>query len=104
MTSANDVAISIVNATLGRDLVVRRRISEKWANEVLDGFDKYLSQGYNIVPQIFTWNTSCQWYIKKLVEKGIPYRVIQRGAGVKEVVVETERCEHCKGKGYVASK
>lgn len=78
-----------------------RRINDKWMEKMLEEFEAYHKLNLAPAPQIFTWNVSCQWYIRKLVENGIPYRVIQRGAGVKEVVVEKKRCEHCKGKGYL---
>lgn len=101
MTTANEVAIQIVNQTLGVDLMARR-INEKWKDEMHEAVNKYHTQGFIPERQIFTWNVSCKWYIRLLTETNTPFKLIQKGAGVKEVVIEYHKCPACKGKGYIS--
>ena len=79
-------------------------INREWSAKMIEEADRYLSQGVVPETQVFSWNVSAQWYIKMLVGRSIPFRVIQRGAGVKEVVIEKDKCPTCKGKGYIPSK
>jgi hypothetical protein len=79
-------------------------INREWSSKMIHDADLYLSQGVVPETQVFSWNVSAQWYIKMLVGRSIPFRVIQRGAGVKEVVVEKDQCPTCKGKGYIPSE
>ena len=59
-----------------------------------------MSSGEIPVPKVISWNKSAQWYIKLLISKKIPYIVMQKGAGVKEIIIKGERCPECRGKGY----
>jgi hypothetical protein len=79
----------------------RQRISGEWQEKMNEAVNKYHTVGDIPERQIFTWNVSCKWYIRLLTETNTPFKVVQKGAGVKEVVVEKKRCEHCKGKGYI---
>lgn len=81
--------------------MARMRISPDWKNSMHELIDKYHREGVIPDPQVFTWNVSCQWYIRQLLETNVPYRLIQRGAGVKEVRIEANKCEHCNGRGYI---
>lgn len=78
-----------------------RRLNEEWMKERQEAVSSYFNQGIIPERQIFTWNVSCKWYIKLLTEKDVPFEVIQKGAGVKEVVVKAQRCAMCKGRGYI---
>lgn len=79
----------------------RQRLNPDWTAKMTEEIEAYLKLDLVPEPQVFTWSVSCQWYIRRLLENGIPYRVIQRGAGVKEVVIERTTCAHCGGKGYL---
>ena len=79
-------------------------INREWSAKMIEEADRYLSQGVVPETQVFSWNVSAQWYIKMLVGRSIPFRVIQRGAGVNEVVIEKVKGPTCKGKGYIPSK
>jgi hypothetical protein len=76
----------------------------EWKNKMQEKVDDYFNTGEIPESQVFTWNKSAQWYIRLLVEKSVPFQVFQKGAGVKEVVVQSQRCAMCKGKGYIPSK
>jgi hypothetical protein len=76
-------------------------INREWAKAMKESANLYESQGIVPETQVFSWNVSAQWYIKMLVGRSIPFKVIQRGAGVKEVVVKSKKCPTCKGKGYL---
>jgi len=76
------------------------RINELWKENMHKEVNRYHTEGVIPERQIFTWNVSCKWYIRLLTETHVPFKVVQKGAGVKEVVIEHHRCEACKGKGY----
>jgi hypothetical protein len=82
--------------------MARRIMNRDWTDLMKDRVDDYLRTGSVPERQIFTWNTSCKWYVRLLTEHNVPFRVIQKGAGVKEVIVtDGQKCPMCKGKGYV---
>jgi hypothetical protein len=79
---------------------MRQIINTTWQSKMHEAISDYHARGLIPAPQVFTWNTSAKWYIKVLVENRVPFKVLQRGGGVKEVVIEHHRCEACMGKGY----
>lgn len=44
-------------------------------------------------------NLAVQWMICRLAEKGIPFRLIQLGAGVRRITTKTDICPKCNGTG-----
>ncbi len=58
-----------------------------------------------IVPEIdevIGYNPFAKWLIKLLATKGIAYRVINLGAGIKRIItVDFDTCPKCNGTGRV---
>lgn len=81
--------------------MARSIIRPEWREAMHKAVDTYHTEGIIPDPQVFTWNESCKWYIRLLTETHVPFLVVQKGAGVKEVVIQQIKCPTCKGRGYV---
>ena len=46
-------------------------------------------------------NLATQWLVSYLDEQGIPFKVINLGAGVKKVTTKMDICPKCNGTGKV---
>jgi len=79
-----------------------KRLNPDWVDARKRAMDSYQSINSTIPePVVTSFNMAAQWYIQELVKKNIPHKVINRGAGVKEIVIQKIKCTHCKGKGYL---
>jgi len=45
------------------------------------------------------YKPAAQFLVMELAQKNIPFRVINLGAGVTRVTIETDTCPKCKGTG-----
>jgi hypothetical protein len=45
------------------------------------------------------FNELAQWFVKTLVEKNIPFKILNMGAGIKKITTDVNVCPKCKGLG-----
>lgn len=74
---------------------MRQRTNPVWQREQLKKLDADRST-FEITVDM---NAAAQWVIMALDQRGIPYRVIQLGAGVKKITTQTNICPKCHGTG-----
>ena len=78
--------------------VGRMFLREEWKAAVLDRMAKDMARG-----KVFELSTeitiAAKWLIMKLDEKGIPFKVLNLGAGVKKIKTEVRTCPKCHGTG-----
>jgi hypothetical protein len=78
-----------------------KRINQRWQENRIEDINCYLETKHLPEPVITSFNLAAQWYIMELLKNDIPHIVINRGAGVKEIVIQKIKCTYCRGKGYL---
>jgi len=73
-------------------------VSKKWKDQVLAKMATFLATGEHF-EETSDYNPATQWMICRMVAKGIPFRLIQMGAGVKHITTHTDICPKCHGMG-----
>jgi hypothetical protein len=80
------------------------RINPEWqkkvSNEIEDHLDK-LASGYapKHIDETSSFNAGIQWLVFLLSQKGIAFKLIQIGAGVKRITTNVTTCPKCNGTG-----
>ena len=74
------------------------RINNKWQDDREADIAEFISSGKHFEVKS-EYNPATQWLILKLVNKNIPFRLIQLGAGLKMVTTKTDVCLKCHGTG-----
>ena len=74
---------------------MRVNLPPAWRNKVLD----------EIYREDFVVRTeyvaAAQWVVLRLLERKLPYRIINLGAGIKEITTKVDTCPKCHGTGKV---
>jgi len=80
------------------------RINPEWQDKVRSEIDEYLGKrasGYapKHIDETSSFLVCTQWLVCLLSKKGIAFKVVQLGAGVKRVTTDVETCLKCNGTG-----
>lgn len=76
-----------------------RRWNPKWIEERKAEIGKYLGPLRTEIDLTLSDNMAIKWMVCQLADKGIPFRLIQLGAGVKRITTKTDICPKCNGTG-----
>lgn len=79
----------------------RMVINEKWKNRICDEIILKLHPIGNenrVIDETTSFLPAVQWLIMQLAKNGIPFKLINLGAGVKRITTETNTCPCCKRK------
>lgn len=74
------------------------RISDKWQIAREAEMTEFVRSGKHFTT-VSSYNPATQWLICRLAARNIPFRLIQIGAGVKQITTETATCPKCHGTG-----
>jgi hypothetical protein len=74
-----------------------KRLRIEWMNEVDKQIDRYKLFGEHF-NYTLSWIVAKRFLINKLLEKDIPYKIVNCGAGVSCITTNTYVCPLCKGK------
>jgi hypothetical protein len=68
--------------------------------EIAD-YKETVRQGQPVKPLelVTSINLGVQWLIVRLSKEGIPFKVLQLGAGVKRITTDVQVCPKCNGTG-----
>ena len=81
---------------------MRVRLNPAWKYRIIDDLEQYKrSNGRNHVVRTESMTSAIQWMVMRLVADGIPFRLINLGAGVKQITTDTTVCPKCHGTGKV---
>lgn len=79
-------------------------ISAVWANRMREEIHNYQrsredNQTLPIISVTTHYTICLQWLVEELTRNSIPFKVLQLGAGVKQVTTEVDICPKCHGTG-----
>jgi len=74
---------------------VRPILNDKWKEKILKLLDDPKFELRTDIP------VAAAWLVMTLSGKGIPFRVINLGAGAKLITCKTDACPKCRGTGRV---
>jgi len=76
------------------------RINPEWIEDVKTGVGNYLSDSGGMhFERVLRFNRATQWLVEYLTVKGVAFKVINLGAGVKRITTDTSVCPKCNGTG-----
>jgi hypothetical protein len=80
------------------------RINPKWEDKIRSEIAEYLDRrasGYapKHIDETSSFSASVQWLVCLLSKKGIAFKVVQLGAGVRRVTTDVAICTKCNGTG-----
>ena len=70
------------------------RISTTWRTDILELLD-----AGQPIDRTISFNKATQWLIMTLSQRGVAFKLINLGAGVKRITTETDVCPKCNGTG-----
>jgi len=81
--------------------IMARGINPKWINDVKTGVENYQNNNEDGMQfeRVLNHNAAAQWLIKYMTGKGVAFKVLNLGAGVKRITTDTDVCPKCKGTG-----
>ncbi len=74
------------------------RVSSEWTDKRMADLASY-RRNQTPIDVISQYNLAIQWLVAMLAREGVPFRLIQLGAGVKRVTTLTDVCPKCNGTG-----
>lgn len=81
---------------------MRYRVNPNWADAMKRNIDLYLgTERITPEPVISGYSQAIKWYIEYLSNKNIGCKVVNLGAGVKKVIIDSNVCPYCNGKGTI---
>lgn len=73
-----------------------RKINRKW----IEGITAALA-AKELVDETLTFPAAAKWLVATLSVRGVPYRILNLGAGVKRITTtDAKVCTACKGTGF----
>jgi hypothetical protein len=75
------------------------RINPKWEDKVRDEIEAYVAGRTTHFEQTTSCTPAAQLVIGLLAKKGIAFKVVQLGSGVKRVTTDVAICPKCNGTG-----
>jgi hypothetical protein len=77
------------------------RINPKWKEELLEEINeiKERDASTKTISRTSSFKPAIQWMVTTLLNKNIPYKVINCGAGVTIVTGDVNLCPKCHGTG-----
>lgn len=77
-----------------------QRLNPSWQTKYLDEFSKAKEEDRTpTVDEVLSYPVAVKWLVSCLANRGVPYKVISLGGGVKRVTTKTEICSKCNGTG-----
>jgi uncharacterized protein YerC len=76
------------------------RLTEAFMDEVCQAIQKYKDEGiaYEKTTGV---SQAKRFIILKLVNSGVPFKVLNQGCGVSTITTKTDVCPKCKGTGRI---
>lgn len=80
---------------------MKKRISTRWQGEIKQKLAKSPSlEDFNLTETI-SFNPAAKWLIWYLTKIEKPFKVINLGAGVKQITTKVSTCPKCHGTGEI---